>query len=337
MQTIRRGGAYVDAGAIRTYYERTGTGDPLVLLHGDFCTAETLDGLAARLAETYTVYVPERRGHGRTPDVDGPITYENMAADTIAFLDAIHVAGAHLVGYSGGAVVALLAALERPDLVDRLVLIGQPMNHAGAPAFVRDMLPGFSQEMLPSFLKDLYAATSPDGAEHFDVVFEKLRDELTREPSMRVEQLTALAAPTLVLLGDRDMITPEHAIELVRAIPVAQLGIVDPGWPLRDVAGPARQRVGHGVVCRQRRRAEVADTQMRTAFDARLIGRQVGEPPDVIAGDGKHPVQGARNVARHGIEPHHHWSIQPHLACSCLLRLVHFGHARKKVGRPSDA
>src|SRR3954469_18349966 len=95
-------GAYVDAAGTRTYYEMNGSGAPLVLLHGGFCTVETLDGLVPALTEHYTVYAPERRGHGRTADVDGPITYTAMAADTIAFLDAVGVAGAQLVGWSDG-------------------------------------------------------------------------------------------------------------------------------------------------------------------------------------------------------------------------------------------
>src|SRR5215216_4553487 len=116
---------YVDAGGLRTYYEVEGAGEPLVLLHGGFCPIETFGGLTPLLTEHYRVYLPERRAHGRTPDVDGPITYELMAHDTIAFLDAVGLQSAHLVGWSDGALVALLVALRRPDLVRRLVMIGQ--------------------------------------------------------------------------------------------------------------------------------------------------------------------------------------------------------------------
>jgi len=69
-----RSGARVDAGGVPTYYEVRATGDPVVLLHGGMCTAETFDAQAGGLAERHRVYVPERRGHGRTPDVEGPIT-----------------------------------------------------------------------------------------------------------------------------------------------------------------------------------------------------------------------------------------------------------------------
>ena len=99
-QRAARGGEYLEAGGIRTYYETAGAGEPLVLLHGGMCTAETFDGQTPVLAGAYLVYVPERRGHGRTPDVEGPITYDVMAADTIAFMDAVGIRSAHLVGFS---------------------------------------------------------------------------------------------------------------------------------------------------------------------------------------------------------------------------------------------
>jgi pimeloyl-ACP methyl ester carboxylesterase len=108
-------GEYVNAGGVHTYYEIYGEGEPLVLLHGGLATAESWAMQIPALSERHRVYVPERRGHGRTPDVAGPITYEIMAADTGAFLDAAG-AGAHLVGWSDGAMVGMLVALRRPRI-----------------------------------------------------------------------------------------------------------------------------------------------------------------------------------------------------------------------------
>jgi pimeloyl-ACP methyl ester carboxylesterase len=222
-----RNGSYVDAGGLNTYYEVSGEGEPLLLLHGGFCPVETFDGLTPRLAEKYRVYVPERRGHGRTPDAEGPITFEIMAQDTIAFMEAVHIRSAHLVGWSDGAVVALHVALERPDLVRKLVLIGAAVNHDGMPAEAREMLgPGLTPEILPSFLRELYANASPDGPEHFDVVFDKLSTTWKAEPSFELSDLERLAMPTLVMLGDGDMVTVEHAAAVQRAIPDAQLAVV---------------------------------------------------------------------------------------------------------------
>ena len=129
----RVNGAYVDVDGVHTYYEAQGSGAPVILLHGGLCTAETWDAQTPVLAERYRVYVPERHGHGRTPDVDGPITYETMADHTIGFMEALGIESAHLVGWSDGALVALLIALRRPGLVDKLVLLDQFVTLDGAP------------------------------------------------------------------------------------------------------------------------------------------------------------------------------------------------------------
>ena len=225
-QRSARGGDYLEAGGIRTYYETAGAGEPLVLLHGGMCTAETFDGQTPALAGAYRVYVPERRGHGRTPDVEGPITYEVMAADTIAFMEAAGIASAHLVGFSDGALVALLVALERPDLVGRLVLIGQAVNFEHMRPEMKAMMEGLSVEVLPPMLRALYAAASPDGPEHFDVVFDKCAAMWRTDPGVAYARLERVTAPTLVLLGDRDMISLEHAAAMQRALPDVQVGVV---------------------------------------------------------------------------------------------------------------
>src|SRR5436190_1551825 len=96
--TTRTGGAYVQVNGVPTYYESSGVGPPLFLLHGGMCTAESFDAQTAELAQTYCVYVPEQFGHGRTRDIDGPITYEAMAQHTIALIDALGITSAHFAG-----------------------------------------------------------------------------------------------------------------------------------------------------------------------------------------------------------------------------------------------
>lgn len=221
-----RSGAYADAGGVSTYYEVRGTGDPVVLLHGGMCTAETFDAQAGPLAERHRVYVPERRGHGRTPDVDGPITYDNMADDTIAFMEAVGLEPAHLVGWSDGALVGLLVAMRRPDLVRKLVLIGQYVNLDGAREEGKALMEAFTAETFPPMFRELYAAVSPDGPDHFDVVFEKLAPLWRGDPGIALDDLAGVSAPTLVVAGDDDVVTVEHAAAIARALPEAQLAIV---------------------------------------------------------------------------------------------------------------
>jgi pimeloyl-ACP methyl ester carboxylesterase len=122
---------YVDVAGLSTWHEVRGDGPAVVLLHGGFSGAAAWSAQAPALAGAgFRVHVPERRGHAHTPDVDAPLTYDVMTEDTIAYLDVVVGGPAHLVGWSDGAVVALLAAQRRPDLVRRIVLMGQ-YNSAG--------------------------------------------------------------------------------------------------------------------------------------------------------------------------------------------------------------
>jgi pimeloyl-ACP methyl ester carboxylesterase len=119
---------YVQLGAVKTWYDEHGQGDPLVLLHGWLADARFFQPNLPALAEHFHLYTPERRGHGHTPDVEGPITYQLMTDDTIAFLEAVVGQPADLVGHSDGAFVAMLVAMQRPELVRRLVMISGGFN-----------------------------------------------------------------------------------------------------------------------------------------------------------------------------------------------------------------
>jgi pimeloyl-ACP methyl ester carboxylesterase len=152
--TVRPAGAYIDVDGVRTYYEVSGDGDPLILLHGGMCTAETWDAQAPALAAHYRVHVPERFGQGRTPDIDGPITYENMAQHTIGFMEALGLESAHLAGWSDGALVGLLVALRRPSLVGKLVLVDQFIPLEGAPPWYLPFVNAMAPDNLPPALVD---------------------------------------------------------------------------------------------------------------------------------------------------------------------------------------
>jgi pimeloyl-ACP methyl ester carboxylesterase len=219
-------GDYVELPGVRTWYETEGLGDPLLLLHGGFCTNETWGAQRADLAAKYRLFLPERRGHGHTPDVEGPLSYQDMADDTAAFLDSVVGGPAHFVGWSDGGIVALLVAIARPDLVRKLVVIGANFLPAQEcwvePAMLDDMTPDSSDLM---FFREMYEAAAPD-ASHWSVVARKIVDMWRTEPRLSTQDLAGISAPTLVLVGDDDMMTLEHTISLYRAIPNSQLAIV---------------------------------------------------------------------------------------------------------------
>src|SRR5215217_7024659 len=113
-------GEYIELPGVRTWYEVEGQGDPVVLLHGGFCTNETWGPQRADFAADHRTFLPERRAHGHTPDVEGPLSYHDMAQDTIDFLSSVVGGPAHLVGWSDGGIVALLVANARPELVGKM-------------------------------------------------------------------------------------------------------------------------------------------------------------------------------------------------------------------------
>ena len=161
---------YVQTGAVNTWYDERGDGDPLVLLHGGLLDARFFEPNLGPLAERFHVYLPERRGHGHTADVDGPITYQLMADDTIAFLDAVLGGPADLVGHSDGAFVAMLVAIQRPDLVNRLVMISGGFDKSGEANPDAE----FDADEVVRFVGKAYGEVSPDGEAHFPVVVAKI-------------------------------------------------------------------------------------------------------------------------------------------------------------------
>ncbi|MGW4890787.1 alpha/beta fold hydrolase [Kitasatospora sp. NPDC004240] len=216
-------GEYVQLGAVRTWYGVDGTGEPLVLMHGGLVDARFFEPNLAPLAEHFRVYTPERRGHGHTPDVEGPITYQLMADDTIAFLETVVREPADLVGHSDGAFTAMLVAMQRPDLVKRLVLISGGFNKAGS-AEPEGM--EWDVDAIAEFLGPAYGEVSPDGEEHFKVVAAKIGEMAAKEPELQASELSAVTARTLVMFADDDLVTLAHMTEMFQALPHAELAIV---------------------------------------------------------------------------------------------------------------
>jgi pimeloyl-ACP methyl ester carboxylesterase len=206
---------------VQTWYAEHGAGDPLVLLHPGGADARAWGPNLDALTGHFHVFTPERRGHGRTPDVEGPITYELMAQDTIAFLEEVVGGPAHLVGCSAGSIVGLLVALRRPDLARRVVLICGVFHHEGWAPGVVD-----TDEELPEILARGYAELSPDGPDHYPVVAAKLQRLNREEPTLTASDLSGATSRTLVMIGDDDEVTLEHAIAMYRGLPDAELAVV---------------------------------------------------------------------------------------------------------------
>lgn len=213
--------AVAELPGILMWYDERGQGDPCVLLHpgGAGIDSRALDPTLGGLARAFRCYTPEQRAHGRTPDSDGPLSYELMAGDTIAFIETVVGQPAHLMGCSDGAIVALEVARRRADLVRRLVFAAGVFHHDGWEKGVLDGDP-------PEFLRQSYGELSPDGIGHYDVVVAKLAAMHASEPSLSEADLAQVTVRTLIMVADDDQVRFAHAIAMYRSMPDAELAVV---------------------------------------------------------------------------------------------------------------
>jgi pimeloyl-ACP methyl ester carboxylesterase len=218
---MARRGAVVDLDGVRTWYDEAGSGEPLVMLHPGLVDTRALAPNVGAFAERFRVFLPERRGHGHTPDVEGPITFDDMAADTVAFLEQVVGGAARLVGVSDGAIVALLTAVRRPDLVQQLACIAGPYHLDGWVPGVID-----PASVPPGSFAAAYGEVSPDGVEHWPAVVDKLARAHLEGPTLGGEDLARVTCRTLVMVGDDDEVALEHAADFYRALPRGELAVV---------------------------------------------------------------------------------------------------------------
>lgn len=222
-------GNYADINGMQLYYEVSGSGEPLVVLHGAYMNIETMGDIIPRLAESHTVYALELQGHGRTNDIDRPITYQNLADDVAAFMDSVGLEKADIFGYSMGAAVGLQLAIRHQDKVDQLVAASVAYDASGwQPAFT---------EFIPSMTPDMFVggpmeeewkrlAPNPEG---FRAFAERLI-QLEKEPMAWEEDVKTLQTPVLIIAGDADVSTLEHNVALFRLLGGGAMG--DMGVPL---------------------------------------------------------------------------------------------------------
>lgn len=221
----------IDLDGVRTWYDVHGAGEPLVYLHGGFSDSRELEPLLPRYAERFRVHTPDRRGHGRSPDVDGPFDFERFAADIVAFVEQVVGGPAHLVGFSDGATTALHVALRRPDVVRRLVMISGQYHADGLlagllPPHFADDPAAAATTMASSRLARRHAEVSPDGPEHFVVAAEKVLRMSVTEPRLAAADLAGVAARTMVVCADDDAVSWEHVLAHYQGIPDAELAVV---------------------------------------------------------------------------------------------------------------
>ncbi|MGH8777207.1 MAG: alpha/beta fold hydrolase [Jiangellaceae bacterium] len=205
--------SYAPVNGLNMYYEVHGSGRPLVLLHGNLSTIEVdFAAMIPQLATSRQVIAIEQQAHGRTADIDRPLSVANWAGDTAALLRHLGVEDADVFGYSSGAGVAFQVAVEHPELVRKLVLASFAYKTDGMHPEVL----GGVEQLQPEHLagtpfEESYARLAPR-LQDWPVLVEKISEmELL---FWSADDIRNLGKPTMLVIGDSDIIRPEHSAEV---------------------------------------------------------------------------------------------------------------------------
>jgi len=226
LQAGENKGKFADVNGLKMYYEIHGAGQPLVLLHGGLATIDNSFGkLIPELSKHYRVIALEQQGHGHTRDVDRPLSYEQMAEDTVALLAQLKIEKADFFGWSDGAAIGLQIAIKHPQMVRKLAMIGISYNNDGLEPEVVKGIASLTPEMIPKQFHDDYARVAPEPQQWAGVVA-KIRTMAVEWKGFSREDLRGVNVPVLVMVGDRDIVRVEHAVEMFRIFRNARLAVL---------------------------------------------------------------------------------------------------------------
>jgi pimeloyl-ACP methyl ester carboxylesterase len=220
---------YSEVNGLTMYYEIYGQGKPLVLIHGGGSTIQTSFGrIIPFLAKKRQIIGVELQAHGHTNDRDTDLTFEQDADDVAALLENLAIIKADVLGFSNGGHTAIEIALRHPQLVNKLILASSFYKRSAAAPQFWDGFHGATLDMMPQALKDGYLKANNDQAGLLNM-FTKDVQKMKAFKGWADEQMKSIKAPTLVINGNTDVGSLEHAVEMYRLIPNCELAILPGG------------------------------------------------------------------------------------------------------------
>lgn len=220
---------YSDVNGIKMYYEVYGEGKPLVLLHGGGSTIQTTFGrVIPVLAGHRKLIAVELQAHGRTSDREKELTFEQDADDIATLLKNLNIDKADFFGFSNGGTTVIQIAIRHPEIIDKIILGSALCKRNGVPAQFWDFMQHAQLVNMPEQLKEAYKEVAPD-ANGLQIMHDKDAKRMVNFRDIPDEQIESIKAPTLIIIGDKDVITPEHAMEMHRLITNSELVIIPGG------------------------------------------------------------------------------------------------------------
>lgn len=220
---------YALVNGLNMYYEIHGTGKPLVLIHGGGSTIYTSFGrVLHELAKAQQVIAVEMQAHGHTADIDRPLSFEQDADDIAALLQVLKINKASIFGFSNGASTTLQFAIRHPEMTDKIIVASTFYKKSGAPDWFWNMMSNPTFEGMPQVYKDAFLAINPD-TNALHRMYERDVARMRSFPDITDEQMKAIMAPAFIIIGDKDVTTPEHAAEMHRLLNHSRLAIIPGG------------------------------------------------------------------------------------------------------------
>ncbi|MEO1768797.1 alpha/beta fold hydrolase [Candidatus Enterococcus ferrettii] len=193
----------IQINGISLFYQVSGSGEPMLLLHGNGEDHQIFTELAAKLADHYTIYAIDSRNHGQSQKTED-YSYETMVADIYGFIKELNLGKVNLVGFSDGAIIGLMLAMKNPTIIKKMALLGVNLKPED-----------FTEESY-QYVKETYEETK-------DPLFKLMLEQ----PNIELEDIHKVHVPTLLIRADNDIFKPETYINLLAALPNASLKIMN--------------------------------------------------------------------------------------------------------------
>jgi pimeloyl-ACP methyl ester carboxylesterase len=228
-ETKNTSGGYAEVNGLKMYYEIHGAGKPLVLIHGGGSTiGTTFAHVLPELAKTHQVIAVELQAHGHTADIDRPLSFKQDADDIAELLKQLGIHSADILGFSNGASTTLEFAIRHPEKTNKIIVASTFYKKAGAYGWFWEMMSKPTFEGMPQPLKKAFLEINPDTTA-LHRMYERDVARMQAFPEISETQMKAIKAPAFVIIGDRDVTTPEHAVEMHRLLSNSRLAIFPGG------------------------------------------------------------------------------------------------------------
>lgn len=220
---------YSEVNGIKMYYEIYGQGKPILLIHGGGSTIQTnFEKIIPLLAKNRKVIAVELQAHGRTSDRSNDLSFEQDADDVATLLKNLNIGKADFLGFSNGGTTTLQIAIRHQEVVDKIIVCSALTKRNGVPEWFWGFMEQAKLENMPEQLKTGYKQVAAD-TNGLQIMHDKDAKRMVNFKDIPGELIKSIKVPTLIVIADKDVITPEHALEMHRQIANSELAIIPGG------------------------------------------------------------------------------------------------------------